>query len=60
MLKIIKTSNREILEPKLQADAQSEEAYVECPSENQVPTITGRCPEAISRRVMRSIAYNPR
>lgn len=32
--------------------------YVECPREKNVPTVTGRCPVAINRRVMRSIAYS--
>lgn len=30
--------------------------YVECPSEKNVPTVTGRWPAAMRRRVMRSIA----
>lgn len=29
---------------------------VEWPKEKNIPTVTGRCPAAISRRVMRSIA----
>lgn len=29
---------------------------VECPREKNVPTVTGRCPDAISRRVIRSMA----
>jgi hypothetical protein len=30
--------------------------YVECPSEKNVPTVTGRWPAAMSLRVIRSIA----
>lgn len=29
---------------------------VEWPKEKNIPTVTGRCPAAIKRRVMRSIA----
>lgn len=31
-------------------------AYVEWPKEKKVPTVTGRCPDATSRRVIKSIA----
>lgn len=31
-------------------------SYVEWPKEKKVPTVTGRCSEAIKRRVIRSIA----
>ena len=30
---------------------------VECPREKKVPTVTGRWPEAMRRRVMRSMAW---
>jgi hypothetical protein len=30
--------------------------YVECPNEKNVPTVTGRWPAAMRRRVMRSMA----
>jgi hypothetical protein len=35
--------------------------YVECPNEKKVPTVTGRWPAAIRRRVIRSMAcmYQP-
>jgi hypothetical protein len=29
---------------------------VECPREKNMPTVTGRCPAAIRRRVIRSMA----
>ena len=35
------------------------QTYVECPNENHVPTVTGRCPLAINLLVIRSIAYTP-
>ena len=36
--------------------AASANTTVECPSENQKPTLSGRCPSAISLRVVLSIA----
>lgn len=33
------------------------DAHVECPSEKNIPTVTGRCPAATRRRVIRSIAF---
>ena len=35
---------------------KGETAYVECPKEKKVPTVTGRCPDAMRRRVIRSMA----
>lgn len=35
---------------------QKGSAHVEWPREKNVPTVTGRCPDAISLRVMRSMA----